>query len=297
MNNELETDMSKRTTNIGKSKNTNIESSRDRQNLSRRANVLTEAAEMMMRRIARSPLFSEVFANGAISPQVTFGAGQTVFNKEGKGLVRVMVTLGREQDGDGALVWRLEIPEGFSCNAWGAIEQVGLGCAAIAHNQAKGLSPSEQKKLKENGHVQFQTYGVKRGKLRFALNALNFEPGIVFDGRGCATVNPVGCAYVNVDYLDAKSRRFHDLVGLNVSNVATTVQKTVKKDEGKEDEGESKGESGSTATLDFGTSEARQAAMDAFGASSVAEFQRMLMEMVQARVDGSKDKARKLRSA
>lgn len=215
-----------KTTNIAKSKNTNIDSSREKQNLSKRLNILTEVAGMMMRRIAKSHTFSEVFASSTVSPQVTFGAGQTVFNKEGRGLVRVMTTLGREQDGDGALVWRLEIPEGFSCNPWGAIEQVALGCAAIAHNQAKGLSASEQKKLKENGHVQFQTYGVKRGKLRFALNALNFEPGITFEGRGCATVNPTGCAHVNVDYLSTKASRFADLVGLNVSNVATTTEKS-----------------------------------------------------------------------
>ena len=44
-------------------------------------------------------------------------------------------------------------------------------------------------------------------------------------------------------------------------------------------------------TLDFGTSEARQEAMDALGASSVADMQRMIMEMVQAHADMERDSA------
>jgi hypothetical protein len=305
INKEIET-MSKttnikknKTTNIKRSKNSSFEASTEKSTHGKRVVRLEAIAAMMMNRLRKQVAFRESFS---VSPtvHVTFGVGQAVWSKDKPtdGLSRVMVTLGREVDENGLPIWLLTIPEGFSCDPEGAVYQVAIGCAVIAAQHGKGLSKTQVEHLKTKGHTQFQTYGVKRGKVAPALSGLGFEPVVVWE-RGVASVRPVGGSAANISYLRNRIDAFKSLA-TGSSNISVSLSRPEKKKEEEGAEGEeSKG--GSKAVLDFGTNEARQKVMNILGASSVADLQRLILEMVDTRVVKAeaevKSQGRKLRSA
>lgn len=287
--------MSKRTTNIEPSKNSSFEASTEKANRGKRVTRLEETGLMMMNRLKKTPTFRESFS---VSPtvHVTFGPGQSVWSKERPtdGQARVKVTLGREEDENGLPIWLLEIPEGFSCDHEGAVFQLAIGCAVVAAQHGKGLSKTQVEHLKTKGHTQFQTYGVKRGKVSIALTLLGFEPVIVWE-RGVASVRPVGGVSSNIAYLDSKLEAFEALA-TGSSNISVALTRAAKS----EDSGEAS-TGGSKATLDFGTNEARQKVMNILGAPSVAELERIILGMVEARCDEVtaevKSEVRKLRAS
>jgi len=289
--------MANRTTSIKPTKNLSFEASTGKANRGKRVTRLEDVAAMFMNRFRKTPTFRESFS---VSPsvQVTFGPGQSVWSKDKPtdGLARVKVTLGREVDENGLPIWLLEIPEGFSCDHEGAVYQVAIGCAVVAAQHGKGLSKTQVEHLKTKGHTQFQTYGVKRGKVSIALSLLGFEPVIVWE-RGVASVRPVGGAASNISYLDSKLAAFEALA-TGSSNISVALKRAAKSKDSDEGSDEASA-GGSKATLDFGTNAARQKVMGTLGASSVAELERIIMGMVEARIaqvkNEVKGEVRKLR--
>ena len=284
-----------KTTGIKKTSYSSFEASTQKANRGKRVTRLEETGQMFLNRLRKTPTFRESFS---VSPtvHVTFGPGQSVWSKENPtdGLARVKVTLGREVDENGLPIWLLEIPEGFSCDHEGAVYQVAIGCAVVAAQHGKGLSKTQVEHLKTKGHTQFQTYGVKRGKVSIALTLLGFEPVIVWE-RGVTSVRPIGGVASNVAYLDSKLAAFEALA-TGSSNISVALTRAAKSEDSDE---ESKG--GSKATLDFGTNEARQKVMNILGAPSVAELERIILGMVEARcaevTAEVKSEVRKLRAS
>lgn len=287
--------MSNPTTDIRPSKNSSFEASTQKANRGKRVTRLEETGLMMMNRLKKTPTFRESFS---VSPtvHVTFGDGQSVWSKDKPtdGLARVKVTLGREEDENGLPIWLLEIPEGFSCDHEGAVYQVAIGCAVVAAQHGKGLSKTQVEHLKTKGHTQFQTYGVKRGKVSIALSLLGFEPVIVWE-RGVASVRPVGGVSSNVAYLDSKLAAFEALA-TGSSNISVALTRAAKS-EGSDEESDEESKGGSKATLDFGTNEARQKVMNILGAPSVAELERIILGMVETRCAEVTAEVRKLRAS
>ena len=300
------TNSKKSTKNIKSTGRTPIKVSEAQSLAGKRQTQYEKTAQILWTRLYNRSVLTEGKAEAiprSVQIQVFFGEGNVVWYPvpegkagevvEQKGRRRVRADLGFVRDDRGYPVWRLTIPFGFSNDVPGALAQLALGVSVIAYKSNLSLSETDHKSLETKG-LQVKTYPMgtskKPGAVKTGLMTLGYSSSHEVAGakKGIMHVGP--SASNSLDYLEASTGRITPLsLGSNIETVTLVREVTIKAEKGEKGD-----ESGSTATLDFGTSEARKEAMDALGASSVADLQRIIMAMVQGQVDGSKGQAGKL---